>query len=622
MFFPRVSEAVARMTAPALRYLNLPTGVLLVFLQRTPALPVAATVERLAVGSPLGVVLKAVISVGALGAIDTLAGATTTTQLASTVSLPAQATVGQPFTMAIYITGKGVSYAQSWDVTNTLPPGITPAGATLTNNQWVLKSTNLTYLTISGTPTTAGTYTFTAEGWQYTNLSGPVTAGTTQIIVSAPAAGSPSFTTQPQSQTVSIGASVVFSSAATGTPSPSYQWKKNGTAISGATNSSYSISSVQASDAGSYTVVASNSAGSATSNAAVLSVNSTSAPAITMQPVTTNGFTGSTITLAVAASGTPTPTYQWFKDAVAIPGATATTLTLTNVQAPDAATYFATATNVVGMVTSNAVAVAVVPAGSQPTSILSNLSVRTTLAAGDKLIPGFVTNGSKSLLFRLAGPFLNQYGLSGLPDPLLQVYNDVGALTTQNDNWDSSLQSIFNQLGATPFTPGSKDSSLLTSILGANTAWALGTGSGTVLFELYDTNPSDFTHRLINVSAQNQVGTGADALIVGFVVAGTGSKTLLIRGIGPKLATYGVPGTLADPYIEVLDSGGTVVASNDNWNSGLSAVFNQVGAFALDSGSKDAALLVTLPLGVYTVKLTGVNNGTGRGLLEVYEVWP
>ncbi|MCX6945219.1 MAG: hypothetical protein NT173_10770 [Opitutales bacterium] len=83
-----------------------------------------------------------------------------------------------------------------------------------------------------------------------------------------------------------------------------------------------------------------------------------------------------------------------------------------------------------------------------------------------------------------------------------------------------------------------------------------------------------------------------------------------------------MPGVLADPYLQVFDACGTQIAANDNWAAGLAATFTQVGAFGLDAGSKDAAVLITLVPGVYTAKLTGVGKVTGEGLLEVYEVWP
>ena len=257
-----------------------------------------------------------------------------------------------------------------------------------------------------------------------------------------------------------------------------------------------------------------------------------------------------------------------------------------------------------------------------PPCLLANISVRANLASGQRLIPGVVVAGNKPLLLRAGGPALNQFGLTGLCDPVLQVYSHTGVLMTQNDNWGTELAATCSQLGAFPFAPGSGDSALVTELSGPHTAFAFGPGAGTVLLELYDTATTDCVNRLVNVSARQYVGTGGEPLIVGFVIVGTGSKQLLIRGVGPKLLAYGVPGVLADPYLQVFDACGTQIAANDNWAAGLAATFTQVGAFGLDAGSKDAAVLITLVPGVYTAKLTGVGNVTGEGLLEVYEVWP
>jgi hypothetical protein len=160
----------------------------------------------------------------------------------------------------------------------------------------------------------------------------------------------------------------------------------------------------------------------------------------------------------------------------------------------------------------------------------------------------------------------------------------------------------------------------LQTVDGSRTVQLTGTGAGIVLVELYDTGTGN-SPRLINVSARNQVGTGDNILIFGFVISGTESKRVLIRGVGPTLATFGVPGTLADPRFEVFRSGGTVaVATNDNWDAALTSTFTAVGAFQLTAGSRDAALVTTLEPGAYTVQVSGVNNGTGEALVEIYEV--
>jgi hypothetical protein len=133
-----------------------------------------------------------------------------------------------------------------------------------------------------------------------------------------------------------------------------YQWQKNGVKIPGATGVSYRISRVKSSDAATYTVVATNAAGSATSAGVRLTVSSaTSRPVITVQPTSRMAAVGSSVTFTAAASGSPTPTYQWKKDTwTIIPGATRASYTISRVSASDAGTYTVVVSNSVGAETS------------------------------------------------------------------------------------------------------------------------------------------------------------------------------------------------------------------------------------------------------------------------------
>lgn len=159
----------------------------------------------------------------------------------------------------------------------------------------------------------------------------------------------PAVLTNPAGQTVTTGANVTFTAMVSGDPLPAYQWKKDGVNISGATNSSYSLANVTTGDAASYTLFASNSAGNTTSTAATLTVNvSTVAPAITTQPVSQTVNAGDSVTFTAAASGNPTPTYQWRKNGVDISGATGTSYTINGVAAGNAGNYTVLATNAVG----------------------------------------------------------------------------------------------------------------------------------------------------------------------------------------------------------------------------------------------------------------------------------
>jgi hypothetical protein len=132
--------------------------------------------------------------------------------------------------------------------------------------------------------------------------------------------------------------------------------------------------------------------------------------------------------------------------------------------------------------------------------------------------------------------------------------------------------------------------------------------------------------RLINTSVRAQVGLGANILIPGIVVSDGAPKTVLIRAVGPTLAAapFNLSGALSEPIL-TLFTGSQAVATNAAWNSSPNAAAirdtaRQVGAFALSEGSRDSALLATLPPGAYTLQVSGANGTTGVALVEIYEV--
>ncbi len=131
-------------------------------------------------------------------------------------------------------------------------------------------------------------------------------------------------------------------------------------------------------------------------------------------------------------------------------------------------------------------------------------------------------------------------------------------------------------------------------------------------------SPNKFT----NISTRGFAGVGEQVLTAGFVIPSGQSQTVLIRGIGPGLGAFGVPGTLADPMVELRKSGSDlVIGSNDDWNGTQPvALANQVGAFPLAAGSLDAVLVITLDPGVYTAQVKGKSETTGVAMVEVYEV--
>ena len=469
---------------------------------------------------------------------------------------------------------------------------------------------------------TWATSTFGSEG------SGPIRGGVEangrivlvgnrgQIYYSAD--GPPALARQPQAQTVTAGTRAALSVTAYATGPFTYQWRRNGVAIAGATGETLALNSAALTDSGEYSVQVTNNRGSVLSAVAALTVRPLSAPpVIVAAPVSRVLKQGTTSQLAVTASGTPDPTYQWLKDGVPIPGATAASHTVRADGSASAGAYVVEVSNSLGKVTSAAATVRVIP-----TNRLANLSVRSALETGQTLIVGAVlAEGSKPMLLRAAGPALNQFGLNGLPNPAMELYTSGSRPLATNDDWSATLVPLFQTAGAFGFVVGSKDAALNPTIGGPFTVQVKGTGSGAVLVEAYDLG-AETSPRLVNLSARHWVGTDADVLIAGFVVAGAGSKQVLIRAVGPTLASFGVAGALGDPELEVLDGAGRVLGRSDNWDGTLAPTFARAGAFPLAAGSRDAAALVTLPAGsTYTVKVSGVNNTSGEALVEVYEVF-
>jgi pectate lyase len=259
---------------------------------------------------------------------------------------------------------------------------VVASGTAPLSYQWKFNSANISgatsssYTIASAQTNNAGSYTVTV-----TNVAGSVTsAAATLTVNSSPVA--PTITTQPASQTVTAGSSVTFGVVASGTAPLSYQWKFNGANISGATSTSYTISSTQTNNAGSYTVTITNSAGSVTSSAATLTVNTASvAPTILAQPVSQTVTAGSSVTFTVVVSGTAPLSYQWKFNGANISGATSSSYTIASAQTNNAGSYTVTVSNSVGSVTSTA-ATLTVNSGSSGGNAIYNLTGFATVGAG------------------------------------------------------------------------------------------------------------------------------------------------------------------------------------------------------------------------------------------------
>jgi outer membrane protein assembly factor BamB/subtilisin family serine protease len=342
---------------------------------------------------------------------------------------------------------------------------------------------------------------------------------------------------------------------------------------------------------------------------------------LTSSPASQTVGAGYPMALRVTATAPGPLSYQWYLNGAAIAGATDASYSVATVTAGAAGAYAVSVTSGANSILSAPAVVALVlPVPSR----LTNLSVRANLASGQTLIVGFVTDGAKPLLVRGVGPGMAtvfpQYFSAGdvMADPKLELYNAARVLVDTNDNWSSSLATTLASVGAFPLTPGSKDAAMVTTMNGPYTVQVKGTG--VVLVDGYDTTPNS-TPRLKNLSARNQVGTGTSILIAGFVIDGNTARTVLIRGIGPALRDiWGLTTALVDPKLEIRNSAEQKIAENDNWNAALTTTFDAVGAYRFTAGSKDAALVITLPPGIYTAQLSGVGDTTGEGVVEVYEM--
>ena len=274
------------------------------------------------------------------------------------------------------------------------------------------------------------------------------------------------------------------------------------------------------------------------------------------------------------------------------------------------------------------------------TSWLSNISTRALVQTGDNvMIGGFIVQGtqSKRVIIRALGPELTPFGVTDpLADPTLELHDVTGALIASNDNWirtiiggiiTSDQVADIRDSGYAPADP--RESAIIADLPPGNyTAIVRGVNAttGVALVEADDLTIG-INSILENISTRASVQTGDNVMIGGFIVGGTQSKRVIVRAIGPSLTQYGVPNALADPTLELHDSTGALIASNDNWVTtiiGGIITDNQVRDI-LNSGlapgqRAESAIIATLPPGNYTAIVRGVNDTTGVALVEVYDI--
>ncbi len=525
----------------------------------------------------------------------------------------------------------------------------------------------------------------------------------------------PAILTQPVGGDLVAGQAITLSVVASGTAPLTYQWRKDNAAIAGATAASYAIAAVTSAAAGSYTVVVGNSAGSAVSAAATITVRPATtpptAPQIVTAPADVTVAAGATATFSVTASGTAPLLYQWRRDGAALAGATLATLALANVQAAQAGTYSVVVANSAGAVTSAAARLTVtaapppLPAGlagtyfgtfggtsgtfalqirSDRTGVLlayaraaglaivsrevrvdavGNFSVTApsllasagaagiagsppvAAAAGDVVVSGSIsaagvvtgTVGGTALTISAPAPGSGngtaavagfyQAGAAGSADSAFVLVGESGAVYV--------LTNIGGRLDAGRGTVGTTGAiEVVTEAnarVGGVVAGQFGTLTATVTpvtgpaTTVIGANPATRTdpEKLVNISTRSPVGGAAGALFAGFVIAGNQPKPVLVRAIGPTLASFGVQGALAAATLEVF-RGETAVAAAGDWGAGgqaaaIAAAAVRVGAFALPASSRDSAALLTLAPGAYTAVVRPADGSSGVGLVEVYD---
>ena len=245
---------------------------------------------------------------------------------------------------------------------------------------------------------------------------------------------------------------------------------------------------------------------------------------------------------------------------------------------------------------------------------------------GDNVgIGGFIITGTlpKHVLLRAIGPSLTGSGVPDvLADPIIELHGPGAFVTITNDNWrDDPVQEA--AILATGIPPTNDLESAIDATLapGAYTAIGRGNGntSGVALVEVYDLSQS-VTSKLANMSTRAFVNTGDDIVIAGFILGNGGSSDrIVVRGLGPSLTAAGAPNVLPNPTLELRDTNGTLLIANDDWQDDPIQEAEIIAAGLAPSNSLEAAIAATLPPGLYTALLAGLNNGTGVGLVEVYD---
>ena len=253
-----------------------------------------------------------------------------------------------------------------------------------------------------------------------------------------------------------------------------------------------------------------------------------------------------------------------------------------------------------------------------------NISGRARVETGQGVvISGFIVTGTTPKRFgvRALGPSLANFGVSSpLADPIIQLNRGDGSLVMVNDNWKNTQQAEITAAGLAP--ADDREAALIVTLSAGNyTAIVSGKngGTGVTLAEVYDLDQAADS-RLANISTRAPIGTGSDVLIGGFITGSKiGATRFAIRALGPSLQQFGIANPLPDPRLELHNANGALLTSNDNWQSDASQAALITGYGLAPPNSLESAIAISLAPGPYTAIVTGKNNQTGIGLIEIYD---
>jgi hypothetical protein len=252
---------------------------------------------------------------------------------------------------------------------------------------------------------------------------------------------------------------------------------------------------------------------------------------------------------------------------------------------------------------------------------MANISTRVAVGAGNNLaIGGFIISGTqpKQVLVRAIAPSLASRGVTGaLEDPMLQLFDAAGAPIGSNDDWRDTNAAAIQQTNLAP-TDDRESAIAVTLAPGAYTAAVSAKNNigGIALVEVYDLQQSA-TSKLGNISTRGFVGADSNVMIGGTIISGVDSARVLFRAIGPSLTSAGVTDGLANPTLDIFDSNGARLATNDDWKTSEQAV---AATGVAPTNDYESAVVTDLRPGAYTAIVSGVNGATGVALVEAYHL--